>query len=60
MYAVSYLITFTYHSELNIDRIIIEISFSHSTNKLMSLNYVTSEQLLFKNHKIFYNEEIVR
>ena len=51
MYSVFYVITFAYHPELNIERIIIEKSFGHSTNKLTSLNYLTREQLLFKNHK---------
>ena len=51
IYAFSYVITFTYHPELNIDTIIIDRSFGHSTNKLTSLNNLTSEQLIFENHK---------
>ena len=43
MYTVFYVIIFAFHPELNIDRVIIERSFGHSTNKLTSLNYLTRE-----------------
>ena len=49
MYAISYEIIFAFHPGLNIDRIIIGRNFGHLTEKLTSFNYLTREQLLFKN-----------
>ena len=49
MYAVSYVIIFAFHRALNIDQIITERSLGDLTEKLTSLNYLTCEQLLFKN-----------
>ena len=46
--AVSYVIIFAFHPLLQIDHVIIERSFGHSNLKLCSLNYLTSEQLKFK------------
>ena len=51
MYAVSYIIIFEFYPALNIDQIIIGRSFGHSPNILTRLNYLTHEQLLFKNNK---------
>lgn len=48
MTAVSYVIIFAFHPDLKIDRVIIERSFGHSIEKLSSLNYLTSEQLRYK------------
>ena len=48
MAAVSYVIIFAFHPHLQIDCVIIERSFGHSNLQLCSLNYLTSEQLKFK------------
>ena len=49
MYAVSYVIIFAFHPELKIDRVIIERSFGHSQARILSLNYLTTEKMKFKN-----------
>ena len=49
MSAVSYVIIFAFHPELQIDRVITERSFGHSQARLLSLNYLTTEQMKFKN-----------
>ena len=51
MFAVSCVITFTFHPELEIDKVIVERSFGHSEYALTSLNYLTVDQLNFKNNK---------
>ena len=51
MFAVSYIIIFTFHPELEIDKVIIECSFGHSEYTLTSFNYLTADQLNFKNNK---------
>ena len=51
MFAVSYLIIFTFHPKLEIDKVIIESSFGHSEYTLTSLNYLTVDELNFKNNK---------
>ena len=48
MTAVSYVKIFAFHPHLHIDRVIIERSFGHSNLQLCSLNYLTNEQLKFK------------
>ena len=48
MTAVSYVIIFAFHPRLLIDGVVIESSFGHSNLQLCSLNYLTSEQLKFK------------
>ena len=48
MFAVSYLMIFAFHPELDIDCIIIKRSFRHLREKLTSLNYLTRKQLEFK------------
>ena len=48
MTALSYVIIFAFHLHLPIDRVIIERSFGHSNLQLCSLNYLTNEQLKFK------------
>ena len=47
MFTVSYVITFAFHPELQLNRIIIERSFEHLQARLCSLDYLTNEQ--FKN-----------
>ena len=44
MFTVSYAIIFAFHPDLNFERVIIERSFGHSMEELLSLNYLTSEQ----------------
>ena len=51
LFAVSYVIIFTFHPELEIDKVVIERSFGHSEYTLTSLNYLTVDQLNFKNNK---------
>ena len=52
MFAVSYVIIFAFHSNLDIDCMIIDRSFGHSRKKLTNLNYLTREQLDFKDNKM--------
>ena len=47
MIAVSYVIIFAFHPDLNSNRIIIERSFGHSQSRLLSLNYLSAEQLRY-------------
>ena len=47
MKAVSYVIIFAFHPQLELKRIIIERSFGHSTEKLTTIDYLTNEQLKF-------------
>ena len=49
MIAVSYVIIFAFHPDLEIDRIIIEHSFGHSQSQYFSLNYLNTEQLKYNN-----------
>ena len=51
MFAVSDIIIFAFHPDLDIGRVIIERSFGPSREKLTSLNYLTREQLNFKDYK---------
>ena len=51
MFVVSYVIIFAFHPELRIGRVIIERSFGHSENSLTSLNYLTIDQLQYKDNK---------
>ena len=48
MKAVSYAIIFAFHPKLDFKRIIIERSFGHSREKLTTIDYLTIEQLKFK------------
>ena len=48
MNAVSYVIIFAFHPQLEMKRIIIERSFGHSLQKLTTIDYLTAEQLKFK------------
>ena len=52
MTTVSYVIIFAFHPHLPIDRVIIEHSFGHSNLQLCSLNYLTNEQLKFKDRNL--------
>ena len=48
MKAVSYAIIFAFHPKLDFKRIIIKRSFGHSLQKLTTIDYLTNEQLKFK------------
>ena len=52
MFAVFCVIIFTFHPELEIDKVMIERSFGHSEYTLTNLNYLTVEPLNFRNNKI--------
>ena len=51
MFAVSYVIIFTFHLDLHIDCIIIECSSGHSLERLADLSYLRRKQLTFKDEK---------
>ena len=51
IFVVSYVIIFAFHPELNINRVIIERRFGHSEHSLTSLNYLTIDQLQYKDIK---------
>ena len=48
MNVVSYVIILAFHFKLNLPRIVIERSFGHSLEKLCQIDYLTEEQLNFK------------
>ena len=48
MNVVSYVIILAFHPKLNLPRIIIERSFGHSLERLSQIDYLTSEQLKYK------------
>ena len=45
MFAASYVIIFAFHSELNFERVIIKRSFGHPIEKLLTLDYITRDQM---------------
>lgn len=49
MFAVSYVIIFTFYPDLNFQRVIIERSFGYSLEKLTTLGYLTKNQMQFLN-----------
>ena len=48
MNVASYVIIFAFHPDLDMKRIIIGRSFGHSTEKLTTIDYLTAEQLKYK------------
>ena len=50
MSAVSHVMILAFHSDLDIDWVIIEPGFGHSRKKLTSLNYLTRKQFDFKDN----------
>ena len=48
MNVISYVIILAFHPKLNLPRIIIERSFGHSFERLSQIDYLTSEQLTYK------------
>ena len=51
MFAVSYAIIFAFHPDLNFERVLIERSFGHNLAELVSINYLTCDQMTFINTK---------
>ena len=51
MFVVSYVVIFAFHHELDIERVITELSFGHFEHSLTSLNYLTIDQLQYKDNK---------
>ena len=49
MFAVLYVKIFAFHPKLNFERVTIERSFSHSTEKRLTLDYLTRDQMQFLN-----------
>ena len=48
MNTVSYVIIFAFHPDLDLKRVIIERTFGHSLEKLTAIDYLTTEQLKYK------------
>ena len=51
MFVVSYVIIFAFYPELDIDRVITERSFGRSEHSLTSLNFLTMDELQYKDNK---------
>ena len=51
MFAVSYVKIFAFQPDLNFERVIIERSFGHSLDKLITVDYLTRDQMQFLNRK---------
>ena len=51
MFVVFYVIIFAFHPELSIDRVITELSFGRSEHSLTSLNFLTIDELQYKDNK---------
>ena len=51
MFAVSYVKIFAFQPDLNFGRVIIERSFGHSLDKLITVDYLTRDQMQFLNRK---------
>ena len=49
MLAISYVIIFTFHIDLNFDRLIIKRRFGHELQKLTNVGYLNRDQLSFAN-----------
>ena len=47
MFPVSYIITFAFHPDLNIDRLIVERSFGHDLLRLANVEYLNRDMLAF-------------
>ena len=47
MFVVSYVLVITFHQALNFNRIIIQISYSHSLEELTTINYLNDDQMKF-------------
>ena len=59
MNVVSYVIILAFHPDLDMKRIIIEQRFGHSIKKLTTTDYLTAEQLKYKDMTAFNNLGIV-
>ena len=49
MFGVLYVKIFAFYPDLNFERVIIECSFGHSIEKLLTLDYLTRDQMQFLN-----------
>ena len=47
MFPVAYIITFAFHPDLNIDRLIVERSFGHDLLRLANVEYLNRDMLAF-------------
>ena len=47
MFAISYVIIFAFHPDVNLDRIIIERSFAHSLKKLIDVIYLKQDMITY-------------
>ena len=52
MFVVSYVIVVAFHPELEFNRIIVVCSFSHTFQKLTTIDYFTEEQMSFVDIKV--------
>ena len=47
MFTVSYVLVVGFHQALNFNRIIIQISYSHSLEEFTTINYLNDDQMKF-------------
>ena len=52
MFVVSYVMVVAFHPELEFNRIIVVCSFSHTFQKLTTIDYFTEEQMSFVDIKV--------
>lgn len=51
MFAVSYVVIFAFHPELKLERLITQQSYRHLLDKLLTVDYLTGNQINFTNFK---------
>ena len=49
MFAVSYVVIFAFHPELKLERLITQQSYRHLLDKLLTVDYLTGNQINFTN-----------
>ena len=52
MFVVSYVLIVAFHPVLNLDRIILQRSYSHSLDELITIKYLNDDQMKFINLQI--------
>ena len=52
MFVVSYVMIFTFHLELKLNRVVIQRSYARSIEQITRLNYFTQEQINFIDHTL--------
>ena len=52
MFVVSYVLIVAFHPVLNLDRIILQRSYSHSLEELITIKYLNDDQMKFINLQI--------